>query len=315
MARAHFDKPTLICIVGPTAVGKSSLAIELALRYQTDILSADARQLYQELSIGTAKPSPVELAKVTHHFVDQLPPSAAYSAAEFEADATSLLGELFERQQVVVMAGGSTLYTDAIWYGLDDMPSIPVEVRDQLEAEWEKEGLTPLLDELSRHDPTTYAQIDRQNPRRVLRALEVFRATGQPISHYRKGRHPKNHPFDLVKLGLTDDRARLYARIDQRVASMMAEGLEAEVKGLLAKGYDPQWQSMQSIGYREFYPYFEGEYALEEVVRLIQRNSRRYAKRQLTYWRREQDLHWFEAGQIDRILNWLDDYAGRSGKS
>lgn len=310
-----FPRPTLICIVGPTAVGKSAMALTLAKQFETEIVSADARQLYQELDIGTAKPTSQELAQVPHHFIDYLPPASPYSAAQFESEALALLEGLFRHHRVVVMAGGSTLYTDVLWYGLDDMPEVPPMLRRQLTEEWETTGLEPFLTELALVDPATYERIDRQNPRRVLRAIEIYRATGNPISFYQSGRKLKVRPFDMIKIGLFDEREALYQRIDQRVKDMIQQGLEQEVRTLLAKGYDPTWQSMQSIGYREFYPYVEGTYDLAETIRLIQRNSRRYAKRQLTYWRRDTNITWFKSGQHEGVADELRAYIGRRGNA
>ncbi|GAB4430714.1 MAG: tRNA (adenosine(37)-N6)-dimethylallyltransferase MiaA [Bacteroidia bacterium] len=295
----------LICIVGPTGVGKSALALRLARHYGTAILSADARQIYRYMDIGTAKPTPAERAAVPHDCIDILDPDQPYNASRYEADARACMASRFAAQPVLIMAGGSTLYVDAIWRGLDPVPAVGAAVRAQLRAEWEAGGLDPLLAELAVADPVAYARIDRQNPVRVLRALEVWRETGQPISVFWQGRQEPVRDYRLHKVGIDDHRDRLYARIDARVDAMLAAGLVAEVQGLLDRGYDPACQALQSIGYREVIPLLQGQYDLATARALIQRNSRRYAKRQLTYYRSFGDIAWFRPGEDESVIAWL----------
>ncbi|MEO1588603.1 MAG: tRNA (adenosine(37)-N6)-dimethylallyltransferase MiaA [Bacteroidota bacterium] len=298
-------KKYLMTIVGPTAVGKTALSLHLAKRFQTVILSADSRQFYQELNIGTAKPTPQEVAEVPHHFVDFLSPLQSYSAAQYQREAEALLDKLFEKHDVLIMVGGSTLYMDAMWYQMDDMPEVPAEIRSELQAAFLQNGLNPLVEELENVDPATFALIDRQNPARVIRALEVYRTSGKPISFFRKGKKARDTHYAFIKLGLQDAREVLYQRINQRVLDMIEQGLIAEVQGLLDKGYAPTLQSLLTIGYQEVIPYLKGAYDLDEAIRLIQRNSRRYAKRQLTYYRRYPDIQWFQAGDFTSVDAWL----------
>ncbi|MEL6844619.1 MAG: tRNA (adenosine(37)-N6)-dimethylallyltransferase MiaA [Bacteroidota bacterium] len=295
----------LISIIGPTAVGKTALSLKLAKQYQTEIVSTDSRQIYRGMNIGTAKPSSEELAEVSHHFIDHLPPTETYNAGSFEQEADPLLLELHQNSDCVISVGGSTLYINALWNGIDPMPKIPAEVRTQLRDEWDQNGLAVLLEELKEVDPNTYEKIDQQNPVRILRALEVYRASGTPISVFRQQRKIKAKNYQLLKIGLTDDRAALYERINQRVEQMFANGLKQEVEQLLDQGISPEAQSLQSIGYREIVQSLAGKHDLSEAKRLIKRNSRRYAKRQMTWFRRDQEIQWFQAGDDQAVLDWL----------
>ena len=299
----------LITIVGPTAVGKTSLSLRLAKRYQTEIISGDSRQMFRHMDIGTAKPTQEEKAQAPHHFIDTLDPSDEYSAGQFERDAEALIDQLFETHDHVIVVGGSTLYMEALWFGFNEMPVIPPEVREDLMQEWEAEGLSPLLEELQRVDPQSYDRVDRNNPMRVIRALEMFRATGTPISQYRTGRIPKQKPYQIVKIGLFDEREVLYERINQRVLMMIEVGLEEECKTLLKMGYSPSLRALQSIGYAEMFAFLAGEIDKEEAIRLVQRNSRRYAKRQLTYYRRFEGVEWFQAGDWEAVERFIDNFS------
>lgn len=287
----------LLTLVGPTAVGKTALAIRLAQQQGGAIVVADPRQMYQGLDLGTAKPTAEERALAPHYLVDSLAPTASFSAGDFERLMRARLPAWLDQYPLVIVVGGATLYMDALWFGLDDMPEVPEVLRADLQAEYEAQGLSPLLTELARVDPTTYARIDRRNPARVLRALAVYRASGQPISAFQRGRKLRDFGVPHQAIALHDERAALYARIDRRVEQMVTEGLEDEVRGLLAQGLAPHSQALQSIGYQEWLPYFAGEYDRTEAIRLIQRNSRRYAKRQLTYWRRYDFLQWHRPGE------------------
>ncbi|MEZ4775438.1 MAG: tRNA (adenosine(37)-N6)-dimethylallyltransferase MiaA [Bacteroidia bacterium] len=295
----------LISIVGPTAVGKTALSIAVVEALDTVILSTDSRQMYRFMDIGTAKPSEAEKKDIPHYFMDTLYPDETYNAGRFEAEADILIEQLFQTRDYLVTAGGSTLYVDALWNGIDEMPPIPAEIRAQLNQEFQENGLENLLEELAQVDSETYTQIDKANHARVIRALEVFRATGKPISFYRNQTSGKKRNYHLIKIGLTDERAALYERINRRVEQMAEDGLEKEVRDLLAKGYSRENQALQSIGYIEIIDYIEGKTSLSEAVELIQRNSRRYAKRQLTWFRRYDDINWFRAGENETVVNWL----------
>ena len=260
--------------------------------------------MYRYLDIGTAKASEEELSRARHHFVNSLDPDQEYNAADFEKEAEALIHDLHNRSDVVIVVGGSTLYMDALWFGFDEMPQIDPEVRKGLMHEFESQGLESLLKELEKVDAETFASIDQQNHARVIRALEVYRSSGKPISFYRKGKKPKETSWKYLKIGLTDERKLLYERIDERVLEMIEAGLEKEVKSLL-ETYGPQAPALQSIGYSEMISYLKGEIDRAEAIRLVQRNSRRYAKRQFTWFRRYEDIQWFEAGKLEEIWNWL----------
>ncbi|GAB3295521.1 tRNA (adenosine(37)-N6)-dimethylallyltransferase [Hymenobacter tenuis] len=291
---AAATSPTLLVITGPTAVGKTDLCVRLAQQLNTEIVSADSRQFFRELTIGTAKPTPEEMKGVPHHFINSHSIAEEYNAGRFEQDAVVLLADLFQRHQVVILTGGSGLYLQAVTDGLDELPAVPPEVRQQLRAELEAQGLEPLTQELARLDPVTYARIDRQNPQRVLRALEISRATGQPFSSFH-GSKSAPKPFKVVKVALSREREELYARIDQRMDQMLAAGLEAEARALYPHRHH---NALQTVGYQELFGYFEGQYDFDEAVRLLKRNSRRYAKRQLTWIRRDPEYQWFHPDEL-----------------
>ncbi|EMR03204.1 tRNA (adenosine(37)-N6)-dimethylallyltransferase MiaA [Cesiribacter andamanensis] len=292
------QKKFLIVVGGPTAVGKTAFSIALAQRLGTEILSADSRQLYQQLNIGTAKPDAAELAAVPHHFIDLLEPDQEYSAGQFERDALQLLEKLFTRYQAVVVAGGSGLYVQALCRGMDQMPQVPENLREQLNKEYAQHGLAPLLEELQQRDPVYWQEVDRQNPSRIIRALEVCRATGQPYSGFRQQAYPER-PFQTIKIGLDRPRGELYARIDERMDQMLAQGLLEEAKRLYPYR---QLNALQTVGYQEVFGYLEGQWPWEEAVRLLKRNSRRYAKRQLTWFKKDPDWHWFHPHQLEEAL-------------
>lgn len=296
----------LITIVGPTAVGKTSLSLRLANLYDTHILSGDSRQMYRFMDIGTAKPTQAELALAPHHFIDCLNPDETYSAGQYERDADQLIDKLFQSHDVLIVAGGSTLYMNALWHGFNQMPEVPIDIRQAVTHQWQHQGLDGLLEELEQVDPHSFAVIDQHNPARVIRAVEFHRATGKPISDFRTGPVPKAKPYQVLKIGLQDERIALYERINQRVLEMIEAGLEQECRKLLQMGYSPDMRSLQSIGYTEMYSYLAGEIPYEEAIRLIQRNSRRYAKRQLTYYRKFSDIKWFQAGAWDAVEQWVE---------
>jgi len=288
----------LLAVAGPTAVGKTALTVALAQQLGTEILSADSRQFFRELSIGTAKPTPAEMQGVPHHFIDSHSIGQEYSAGRFAAEALAVLAGLFERRPVVILTGGSGLYLQALTDGLDELPAVAPAVRQALQQELHTLGLPALVAELASTDPIAHQRIDLQNHQRVLRALEITRGTGQPFSSFHRGEAAvaataAARPFRVVKVALTRPRAELYQRIDQRVEQMLAAGLLAEVEGLLPFRHQ---QALQTVGYQEIFGYLDGRYDYAEAVRLLQRNTRHYAKRQLTWLRRDAAYEWVELG-------------------
>jgi tRNA dimethylallyltransferase len=284
-------QPTLVVVAGPTAVGKTALCVQLAQHFQTEVVSADSRQFFREMSIGTAKPTPAEMQDVPHHFIDSHSITEDYNAGRYEVDCLALLDTLFRQHQVVVLTGGSGLYLQAVTDGLDELPAIDPELRTQLQQELAAHGLEPLVAELAQLDPVAHGRIDRQNPQRVLRAVEVCRATGQPFSSFHTGRPATNRPFRVLKLALSREREVLYQRIDQRVDQMLDAGLLAEVESLLPYRHH---NALQTVGYQEIFGYLDGLHDWPEAVRLLKRNTRRYAKRQLTWLRRDTEYQWLE---------------------
>lgn len=291
-------KPVLISVVGPTAVGKTDLAIDLATTLGTEIISADSRQFYRELTIGTAKPSEEELQKVKHHFIDSHSISDWYSAGAYGRDAEALLRKLYEHKQAVVAVGGSSLYLKSLWEGFDDMPAIPSHIREALIETFKNEGLEKLLEELRAKDPEYYQEVDQKNGQRIIRALEVIRGTNEKFSSFRKSKS-KELFYENLKIGLTMDREALFQRINQRMDAMIDAGLFEEAASLF--DYKDH-NALQTVGYSEIFHFMEGAYDKEEAIRLLKRNSRRYAKRQMTWFRRYDDIHWFTPGQRDELL-------------
>lgn len=283
---------TLLMIVGPTAVGKTNVAIRLAEHYGTEIVSADARQCYQSMPIGTAQPTTAERRRVKHHLVDFLPVRQSYDVGRFEQDALRAVGTIHQQHTLAIAVGGSGLYLKTLSDGIDALPKVASGVREELNRQWQHEGRTRLVEELQRVDPGYYAQADLNNPRRVIRALEIYRSTGRPYSSFRTGRPTANRPFRTIWVGLELPREQLYQRIDQRVDRMIEQGLVEEARALSPWRDYP---ALRTVGYQEIFPVFEGVYDLSEAVRLIKRNSRRYAKRQLTWFRKDPRIRWFDA--------------------
>jgi tRNA dimethylallyltransferase len=279
---------TLLVIVGPTGIGKTSLAIQLAAHFKSEILSADSRQFYKEMSIGTAVPTQNELESVPHHFIHHISIKKDYSVGDFERDALKKLNELFKIHDMVLLVGGSGLYVDAILYGIDSFPKIKPGLRTQLRREMEAHGLGPLQEELERKDPKYYEKVDLKNPHRVLRALEVIRTTGKPFSDY-LGKGKVKRPFQSLILGLEAPREVVYERINARVDKMMASGLLDEVKTL--KDFE-HLNALQTVGYRELLSYLREETTLDKAISEIKKNTRRFAKRQGTWFRKNKDIMW-----------------------
>ncbi|MBP5374154.1 MAG: tRNA (adenosine(37)-N6)-dimethylallyltransferase MiaA [Bacteroidales bacterium] len=281
--------PRLEIILGPTASGKTAYAIGRALECGSPVISCDSRQIYREMKIGTAVPSDEELARVRHYFIREIPVTENYTAGMYEMQAMSLIEKLFaEGHETLVMCGGSMLYIDALCYGLDDFPEVPLQLREHLMECLRDEGPAVLAEQLKELDPVSYGELDLSNGRRIVRALEVCLYTGKPFSSF-KTRKFKERGFEIVKIGLDVPREELYARIDARVLRMMDEGLEAEARSLAAYRDLP---ALQTVGYRELFDYFDGQYDLDEAVRRIQVNTRHYAKRQLSWWRRDPGIQW-----------------------
>lgn len=295
----------LLLIVGPTGVGKTELALRVAERYGCPIVSCDSRQIFREIPIGTAAPTADEQRRVKHYFIGERSIEEAYNAGQYERDALELLDVLFAEHDVVVMTGGSMLYADAVCKGLDDLPSVPSSVRADVQREYESKGLAWLQSEVQRLDPVYWDEVDRQNPARLAHCVELCRVTGKPYSALRS-HTAKERPFRIVKIGLDRPRAQLYARIDERVEQMMAAGLLEEAKAVYPKR---ALNSLQTVGYKELFAYLDGQYDLERAVELIQQNSRHYAKRQLTWFRRDKEIHWLNANDdYEKNSNSIDDW-------
>ena len=279
---------TLIVIAGPTASGKTAYSIELAMKLNTVILSADSRQFYKEMSIGTAAPTKEELSQVKHYFVHHISIEDKYDVADYERDALQLLDELFKTHDSVIMTGGSGLFIDAVCNGIDEMPDIQPEIREKVQKLYDEGGLKALQDEVQRLDPEYYAIVDQQNPRRLQRALEVCYQTGQTFSSFRSG-NTVQRDFDIKKYALLWDRQALIDRIDRRVDMMMEQGLLEEAKALYPKRH---LNALNTVGYKELFVYFDGQCTLAEAVEQIKIHTRQYAKRQMTWLRKDTSYQW-----------------------
>ena len=300
-ASTRDQRPTLVVLLGPTGVGKTALGIQLALQLGCSILSADSRQIYRELPIGTAAPTPEERAAVPHYFVGTHSVTEGYSAASYEADVLRLLEGLFVDHPIQLLSGGSMMYIDAVCRGIDEIPDVDPAIRTEVWHRYETQGLAPILTELEQLDPRYYATVDHQNYKRVLHGYEVCLSTGRPFSSFHTGQ-AKHRPFDIIKIGLSREREELYARIDERVLQMMSLGLEAEARAVYPHRH---LNALNTVGYKELFAYFDGMISLEEAIRLIQRNSRHYARKQLTWWKRDPEVHWYHPEDIEGIENAL----------
>lgn len=301
----------VIAIEGPTAVGKTAAAIAVARAFGTEIISADARQCYRELCIGVARPSPAELAKTTHHFIADRSVQNPLSAGNFEREGLARLAQLHQAYRVVVVAGGSGLYVKALLEGLDDFPAVDPQTQQALHQRLENEGIEALQALLQEHDPAYAQEVDLQNPHRLLRALAVCLSSGKPYSSFLQGgkaRRPR--PFKSIRIALSRERAELYRRIDARVLAMVDEGLVEEARRLLPMR---RLSTLDTVGYRELFDHFDGTHRLDEAIALIQRNSRRYAKRQGTWLQRQPIDHRFEMPEEGLPPTLLDYLAARTG--
>lgn len=295
-------KKTLIVLTGPTGIGKTKTAIKIAQHFNTEIVSSDSRQIFKELSIGTAVPNKNELSTVKHHFIHSHSISENYNASRYETEALQLLEQLFLKYDTLVMAGGSMLYIDAICNGIDVMPDADPEIRNALKLQLENEGLPSLRLQLKKLDPEYYKKVDLKNPNRIIHALEISIMTGLPYSSFRSNTK-KKRPFNIVKVGLNCDREMLHSRINKRVDLMISDGLIDEAKSVYPHKH---LNSLNTVGYRELFSWFNGEITKEKAIELIKRNSRRYARKQITWFRRDEELRWFETQQTTEIIHYLE---------
>jgi tRNA dimethylallyltransferase len=294
-------KRTLLVVTGPTAVGKTSLTLNLAQFLKTEILSADSRQFYREMRIGTARPGEDELQLVPHHFIGHISINDGYNISRFESDALNLLGKLFKDHQMVIMTGGSGLYINAVCHGIDDLPDPDDTLREELKTIYAQDGIESLRAKLRLLDPVYYSEVDIANPKRLLRALEVCISTGRPFSELRRNK-PKLRDFEIIRIGLTRDKEELNRRINDRVDKMLEDGLLEEVQQLLPFR---QLNALNTVGYKELFPYFDGMLSLESAIGNIKIHSSRYAKRQMTWFRKDKSIRWFHPDQVEEIFNFV----------
>jgi tRNA dimethylallyltransferase len=291
----------LITVSGPTAVGKTELCINLAKKFNTDIISSDSRQFFQEITLGTAKPSPNELAEAKHHFINNLSIYEDYDVNKFEKDSLALMESLFQERDLLIMTGGSGLYLDAIYKGLDQIPAVDAIIREEIIKTYQEKGLVYLQEEVRKNDPDYFLKVDQKNPQRLMRAIEVFRGTGKPFSSF----HQKSsitRPFKIIKIGLERPREELYERIDKRMDQMIEKGLFEEAEKFYPLRH---LNALQTVGYTEIFDFLAGKYNKEEAIRLLKRNSRRYAKRQLTWFKKDTEIKWFHPEEQQEVIQYI----------
>ena len=293
---------TLIIIAGPTAIGKTSLAISLAKHFKTEIISADSRQFYREMNIGTAKPSEVELKEVKHHLINSHSILDQFNAGDFEKESIELINKLFLDHDQVIMAGGSGLFINAVSHGFDQLPIASEEIRTYFNTILEEKGIKFLQDRLKKIDPVYYNEVDIFNPQRVIRALEVFESSGKTFSSLRTN-IKKQRPFNIVKIGLNTDRHILYERINRRVDQMINDGLIEEVESL--KSFQ-HLNPLNTVGYSEIFNYLDGKSNREEAIEKIKQNTRRFAKRQITWFKKSEDIKWYKPDELEPIIQYLN---------
>jgi tRNA dimethylallyltransferase len=292
---------TLIVITGPTAVGKTALCLDVAKHFHIPIINADSRQIFPELKIGTAPPTEAQMQQVHHDFVGMLGLDDYYSASHFEQQVLELLGRQFLSSDYALMAGGSMMYIDAVCDGIDDIPTIDDQTRTTMKQRLADEGLEALCEELRQRDPEYYEIVDRQNPRRVVHALEICLMTGKTYTSFRK-REKRQRPFNIIKIGLNRPREELYDRINRRVDQMMADGLLEEAKALYPKRH---LNALNTVGYKELFDYIDGRWPLEEAVERIKGNTRRYARKQLTWFKKDENIRWFHPDETETIIKYI----------
>lgn len=293
---------TLVVVLGPTGVGKSAVSLQIAKYFNTEIISADSRQFYRELSIGTAVPSSEDMKSIPHHFIQTKSIVDYYNVSDYETEALQLINRLFLEKNPLVLTGGSMLYLDTICKGIDDIPTVDPEIRAEVVRWYEENGMDPLRKWLLEIDPEYYQIVDLNNSKRLLHAVEIFQMTGKPYSSFRKNTI-KIRPFNILKIGINQDRKILYERINHRVIQMMEAGLLDEAKTVYQHR---KLNSLNTVGYKELFSYLDDECSLEEAIDLIQRNSRRYARKQLTWFRRDPEIRWFEPEQYQEIITYID---------
>jgi tRNA dimethylallyltransferase len=292
---------TLIVLLGPTGVGKTELSLELAEHFHTSIISSDSRQIYRGLPIGTAAPLPEELSRIPHYFIGTLDLTDYYSASLFEEEVLSLLAKLYEKQEVVLMSGGSPMYIDAVCKGIDEIPTVDLRLREDIKKRYEAEGLDSIRAELKLLDPVFYNQVDLKNHKRVIHALEICLMAGKPYSSLRTN-SVRQRPFKIIKIGLKRERKELYERINLRVDQMMEQGLLEEARKVYSLKH---LNSLNTVGYKELFKYFDGEWSLDFAVEKIKQDSRIYSRKQMTWFKRDQDIHWFHPEEKEAIFNTL----------
>jgi tRNA dimethylallyltransferase len=303
------DKAKIVIILGPTAAGKTELAVRLAERFAGEIVNADSLQVYRGMDIGTAKPSPEQLSRVPHHLIDIVDPAADFSASDFRREAGRVIAEIQRRGRKVFLVGGTGLYVKALLRGLVATPGGGGAVRRELEEEARVTGGAELLRRLAEVDPETARSLHPNDLVRIIRALEVYRQTGCPVSQFRSEHGFADDFYDHLKIGISVERAELYRRIEARVDRMVGDGLVREVEGLLAAGFDPRLKPLRSIGYKEICAHLTGECPLDEAIQLIKRDSRRYAKRQITWLKSDNEINWVEyPGEFDTICNYVIEF-------
>lgn len=293
---------TLIVLIGPTGVGKTDLSIRIAERYNSPIISADSRQLYSELKIGTAAPSEEYLKRIKHYFVGTLKLTDYYSAAQYESDVMELLDALFKNHDTILLTGGSMMYIDAICKGIDDIPTVDSETRRMMMEKYENEGLERLCSELKLMDPEYYSIVDLKNPKRVIHALEICYMTGKTYTSFRTG-NKKQRPFNILKIGLSRDRDELYERINRRVDIMISEGLIDEVKSVYKY---KELNSLNTVGYKEIIQYLDGNWTLDYAIDKIKQNSRIYSRKQMTWFKRDNEINWFNPDNEEDIMEFIE---------
>jgi tRNA dimethylallyltransferase len=295
---------SLIVIIGPTAVGKTELCIDIAKYYGVPIINADSRQIYRELKIGTATPTEEQLKSVKHYFVGSISIDNYYNASMYEQDVLTLLDKQFKHSPIQFLTGGSMMYIDAVCNGIDDIPTIREDIREEMKKRYANEGLEALCEDLRRLDPEHYEIVDKKNYRRVIHALEICYQTGRTYTSFRR-QEKKQRPFKIIKIGLNREREELYHRINLRVDQMMTDGLLDEVQSLQSKRTN---NALNTVGYKEMFTYLDGTWSLEEAVERIKGNTRRYARKQLTWFKRDEEMRWFHPQQKEDILKYISQY-------